>query len=109
MAMIKSYTNLEQSKKLAEFLPLESADMYYLYNIPYAIPYKNRIDVATPCWSLAALFEIIPNASLHKTFSGRRCDSYNTEGKSCILGETTDSPIDACVVMVEKLHELKIL
>lgn len=28
---MKSYTDLEQSHKLAEILPLESADMYYLY------------------------------------------------------------------------------
>lgn len=27
--MTKSYTDLEQSQKLAEFLPLESADMNY--------------------------------------------------------------------------------
>ena len=27
MATIKSYTSLEQSKKLAEILPIESADM----------------------------------------------------------------------------------
>lgn len=26
---MKSYTTLEQSKKLAEILPLESADMFY--------------------------------------------------------------------------------
>lgn len=29
MATIKSYTDLEQSKKLAEILPIESADMHY--------------------------------------------------------------------------------
>lgn len=26
---MKAYTDLEQSKKLAEILPIESADMYY--------------------------------------------------------------------------------
>ena len=30
MAAIKSYTDLEQSRKLAEILPLESADMFYV-------------------------------------------------------------------------------
>ena len=30
MATIKSYSDLEQSLKLAEILPLESADMYYM-------------------------------------------------------------------------------
>lgn len=34
MATIKAYTNLEQSKKLAEILPPESADMYYQYALP---------------------------------------------------------------------------
>ena len=44
MAALKSYTDIEQSKKLAEILPLESADMFYdgvqdlykekTYNIP---------------------------------------------------------------------------
>jgi hypothetical protein len=29
MTTIKSYTDLEQSKKLAEVLPIDSADMYW--------------------------------------------------------------------------------
>ena len=32
MATIESYTDLEQSKKLAEILPLESSDMHYCYD-----------------------------------------------------------------------------
>ena len=31
MATIKSFTSLEQSRKLAEILPPESADMWWLY------------------------------------------------------------------------------
>ena len=31
MATIKAFSDLEQSKKLAEILPLESADMCYMY------------------------------------------------------------------------------
>lgn len=41
MAQIKSYTDLEQSKKLAEILPLESADMCWYIddnNIPTHTP-----------------------------------------------------------------------
>ena len=67
MAKIKSHTDLEQSKKLAEILSIESADMYYepsagfntqpsevrLGNIKYAHP------LSIPCWSLAALLNII--------------------------------------------------
>lgn len=30
---MKAYTDIEQSKKLAEILPIESADMYYFRQI----------------------------------------------------------------------------
>ena len=34
----KSFTSLEQSKKLAEILPIESADLYYYkYGLPQFI------------------------------------------------------------------------
>ena len=87
MAIIKSYTSLEQSKMLVEFLPLESADMVYFgihqgidgkYHLSGTnteddvVPiYKNfcikvfakitASDVINqlPCWSLAALSEFI--------------------------------------------------
>ena len=82
MATIKSYTDLEQSKKLAEILPLESADMSYTWDfddeqyyisiekfsnwrVPkYAESEKHK--QAIPCWSLASLLEIIPS----EIFSG---------------------------------------
>jgi len=71
---MKSYTDLNQSKKLAEILPLESADMYYCYGMnihtkgwsfdstPTIIDNSNRIDVHAdiPCWSLTALLDVLP-------------------------------------------------
>lgn len=81
---MKSYTDIEQSKKLAEILPIESADMRYGYIAPYdfsdrmydggydSIPYpkdfliKNpnfsadEYDAELPCWSLAALLTLLP-------------------------------------------------
>lgn len=67
---MKSYTDIEQSKKLAEILPLESADMSYVYDkqldklygdTPYVIGYKVlNEDVDIPCWSLAALLQVLP-------------------------------------------------
>ena len=123
MATIKSFTSLEQSKKLAEILPLESADM--CFNIsqrsnmpPLMTPYSKfkeffdmdkTPDFLIPCWSLAALLSALPYTSLHKTFSGWRCDSYNKEGTSCILGEPLDNPVDACYEMILKLNELNLL
>jgi len=84
---MKSYTDLYQSKKLAEFLPPESADMYYCYGMdihtkewsfddtPTIIDNSNRIDVHAdiPCWSLAALLELLnyPQLSKDKLGSGK--------------------------------------
>ncbi len=65
---MKSYTDLEQSKKLAEILPLESADMFLALNghIPVMSKYIDdglvtADNTAIPCWSLAALLDILPN------------------------------------------------
>lgn len=120
---MKSYTDLEQSKKLSEILSIESADMCFnisqRYNMPPLMtPYskfneffnmEKTPDFLIPCWSLAALLNILPYPSLHKTFSGWRCDSYNKEGTSCILGVPADNPVDACYEMILKLHELNLL
>lgn len=113
MATIKSYTDVSQSKKLAEILPLESADMYWWHNGQrYYVETKEHNDFQKsdiPCWSLAALLGVLSYPSLHKTFSGWRCDSYNKEGTSCILGEPKDNPVDACYKMIIELHEQKLL
>jgi hypothetical protein len=76
MATIKAYTDLSQSNKLAEILPLESADMMY-HSVENE--YGSGAFVATskiitngfendnfyiddiPCWSLAALLKVISN------------------------------------------------
>jgi hypothetical protein len=65
---MKSYTDLEQSKKLSEFLSPESADMIWTYD--FTINDINGINVKTNtfkpeendilAWSLAALLNIIP-------------------------------------------------
>lgn len=71
---MKSYTDLEQSKKLAEILPIESADMYYsatidattfkpVYGTPPRVKQECSATYKTdiPCWSLAALLDVLPN------------------------------------------------
>ena len=92
---MRSYTDLEQSKKLAEFLPIESADMWYGYIAPYdysdrmfdggydEVPYpkdflkknpdfsENEYDGEFPCWSLAALLQVLP-LGIYDEFDG--CD-----------------------------------
>lgn len=66
--MIKSYTDLEQSKKLAEILSLESADMYWSFgNIKFMDnDYDSNVVQHIPCWSLTALLKLIPKRILRK-------------------------------------------
>ena len=66
---MKSYTDLEQSKKLAKILPIESADMswvekenakhtwYDAENRRIITKYEKKYYI--PCWSLAALLKIL--------------------------------------------------
>ena len=80
---MKSYTDIEQSKKLVKILPIESADMRYGYIAPYEysdrmfdggydeVPYQkdflkrnpnfseNEYDGEFSCWSLSALLGVL--------------------------------------------------
>jgi len=140
MATIKSYTDLEQSKKLAEILPLESADMFYNEEPEDESYPKDIVDTkypmilregdirfleeyGIPCWSLAALLGVLPNSeNISTTLSkgGYKISTleytnswfvdYEDETNSlnnCVT--SADNPVDACVAMIEKLNELKML
>ena len=123
MATIKSYTDISQSKKLAEILTLESADMWYSYygNPKYnlVIAYKGEqwflcpIKLAykdIPCWSLAALLNILKDKI---TFGGNSPEGWfccsTTKNPTKLLTIYRDSLIDACYEIIIKLHELKML
>lgn len=127
---MKAYTDLEQSKKLAEILPIESADMWYC-------PYPNDVDWYNeprigkaelllnqlPCWSLAALFGVLPttignffekNALRLRMDKGENDFNIWYENFDCGdvaegLDAKEDNPVDACYAMIIKLHEQKIL
>lgn len=101
--MNKICTSLEQSKKLIELgIDRKSSDMYYWCGSDLRIggyrAQDEELDI--PAWSLTALLNILHYPSLHKTFSGWRCDFYNKEGTSCKLGESLDNPIDTSFEMV---------
>ena len=68
MATIKNCTDLPQSKKLAEILPLESADMFYWCGEDVRFGnYKTMdLDFDIPCWSLAALMNLLPSEFTEK-------------------------------------------
>ena len=111
---VKSYTDLEQSKKLAEILPLESADLWYHPDLSDYPDYVERCIVGNiPCWSLAALYAILPEQTdISKSYSDDDedavvywCWNYATD----IETEEYDNPVDACVEMIIKLKESGLL
>ena len=129
MATIKSFTSLKQSKKLAEILPLESADMGYLWNGASFCEYPvsnqtifKRVE-NIPCWSLAALLSVLPNSediSTNLSKGGYKISTLEytnswfveyedeTNGlNNCVT--SADNPIDACYKLILKLNELNLL
>lgn len=130
---MKSYTDIEQSKKLAEILPLESADMmYHSVENEYGTGTFSVISKFLtrgfrnddfylddiPCWSLTALLAVIPyNVTFNKgvyRFKLVKFPSYwecYHENFGTVSTDIfrADNPIDACVSMIERLHELKML
>ena len=120
---MKTYTNLNQSKKLAEILPLESADMHhatwtildgeFIVSPNQGIPikdlqedYGNQI---IPCWSLAALLNIIPYPTLTQEENKQWVACSYPPNHLGYSSKFYNNPIDACVAMIEKLHEQKLL
>lgn len=113
MATIKSYTDLGQSKKLAEILPLKSADMFwYLATKGNPIArfnegYNEYGDFELPCWSLAALLSV-----LSKGTNIRTPDPLNELSYCCWNQDDeiyADNPVDACYEMILKLKEQNLL
>lgn len=127
---MKNYTDIDQSKELAKILPIVSADMWYShYGHPgynsvityngeqwFLCQIRNSLHNDIPCWSLAALLNILPKIYYpvkdHKTdlILGKPKDKWcvfywDTTGMQ--HGEETlgDNPIDACVDMIVKLKE----
>ena len=123
MATIKSFTSLEQSKVLAEILPLESADMCFntRNKSPLMTPYSRfneffsmepTPDFLIPCWSLASLLNVLPfpNLSKDKLGSGRIGWMVSAYPDNCRYDSCWhDNPIDTCYEMIVKLHEQKLL
>lgn len=113
MATIKSYTDIEQSKKLAEILPLESADMQWFLEEDYGIvQIKEELqdwggDCTIPCWSLAALLGILHDYTLQTNTDGTVF--VVCESKKPMISDAYYNPVDACVAMIENLHKLNLL
>lgn len=145
---MKSYTDIEQSKKLAEILPNKSADMCFnTHNNmpPLIMPYrrfkefydmKPTLAFLIPCWSLAALMNILPSEftekgeysettykiDIRKYALTDDVDIYQIaygnyhwhEDGSCSWSDMVNTGekeelIDAAFQMIIKLHEQKLL
>ena len=127
---MKSYTDISQSRVLAKFLPLESADMYYddiidsvtgelfIPDDGSTIKIGKGLGGSIAAWSLAALLDIIPKHI--KEYNVLRTD-IDEKGFSLWYDEvgygvndrlpdiTMECPVDACVEMILKLKELKLI
>jgi len=133
MVTIKSYTDLEQSKKLAEFLPLESADMWFGEPIKgivkpfignYMLEMQCREDkdyfklsakMVSPAWSLATLLSVLPDSIYDNTdeysqleFS-KKSVAYHDMNDSIKVGAIKENLVDACYEMILKLKEMNLL
>lgn len=128
MATIKAYTDISQSKKLAEILPFESVDMVYIcidmgrkwINVPRfieGVP-DHTDDYDIPCWSLAALVGILPRSIEFKgdkyylNFMKDYVEYANNEVSitgRCLHTTGNNNLVDACVEMIERLHKLNLL
>ncbi len=118
---MKPYTELGKSKILTEILPEESADHFHnighihtdgpRYEFIEQKIYCDDTSAYWPCWSLAALLDVLPQVKLDsiKQYDKKlwRCCAY-------YLSDWHDSdwheePIDACYELILKLHEQNIL
>ena len=137
---MKTFTDLEQSKKLVEILPLETADMkWYFWKSEIDTPklptfgyskdaaegWESTEVVYLPCWSLATLLTFLPFHvdAYNRRFEfsmlkGRNKNSETYEIKYTLflekrpflhLTDSYNNPVDACVEMILKLHELNLL
>ena len=115
MQSIKNYTDLEQSRKLAEILPIESADMLFqLGEDKYADSirvhltnkhWEQMMPDINPCWSLSALLGVFPWYEINNNgvniLLSVKGEALITEKGECLL--------DLVVNMIIHLHELKML
>lgn len=133
MATIKSYTDLEQSKKLVKILPIESADMAWCNNFIKGINYtdeysanlytvkemKDAFDKALvgwdkyweliPCWSLTALLNVLPNGTdVVKEEADTENEKYmcTVLVKDSLVTTFANNPVDVCVEMILKLDKM---
>ena len=128
--MNKIYTTIEQSKKLAKILSLESADMCWgicdetlkWKTFPYLMPWRNYTakEHYLPCWSLAALLDQLEHVIYDEEGHEYQLQIIKEGVQYYLIYDGVDyaayydtslfdNLIDACYEMILKLHEEKLL
>ena len=112
---MKAYTDLEQSKKLAEILPIETADMRFCFSHTlggritghYPMIGREPSMGTVPCWSLAALLSVLPRET--RLLKSATDDTYHCDCSKGNINEWFGNPVDACYEMIIELHKQKLL
>ena len=101
--------------------PLIKGHTDYIPHLKRKLPIDWDIEQKTPCWSLAALLDTIPQEIFDGEYiinitegSDNRWiityDHYENRNHSYYgLSSSADNLVDACVKIITRLHELKIL
>lgn len=122
--MSKISTDIDQSKRLAEILPIESADMCYIkhsssYNPNWEfnedfppmilgdVPINKMTVEVLPCWSLTALLDVLPQGT--RILKSLTNNTYHCDCPKENIDKWFDNPIDACYEMIIKLKEKNLL
>lgn len=121
---MKSYTDIEQSRKLARILPPVSADMVYTpYGFITPIPISDEVNKkdTAPCWSLMALLEVL-NSKIYSDdgdeytlYIYKESDKYSLsyineyDSSKDIEPGMYDVFVDCCYDMIIRLHELNLI
>jgi hypothetical protein len=130
------YTNIEQSKILAQIIDKETADFCWgvdegnlRYNkTPWTIPWKNYTarNIYLPCWSLAALMDILPASinvgndlctlKIHKNHNNKDLKNLKADYDICYLDKNNNGVgffkmnlLEAVIEMINYLVENKLI
>ncbi len=104
--MNKRYTTIEQSKELIELGLIYTSDMSWVSNglgKPFVrtISIKGDPEEICGCWSLAALLELLPSATLDSS------DDHHYRMYCCNqFTEWHCTAVEAAVAMIKRLKEL---
>jgi len=128
---MKQSTTIEQSRQLSEILPIETADMCLFPNNELALDYRRQKEITDelnerrkrdgykyyievfPAWSLSALLNYLSHQYyvrlVHDGIAW--CTRVTEHDKEHLWqsSESFDDPIDACVEMIVKLNEQKLI